>query len=84
MTATAIVCSALGAWIVLAALGGTAWSFVVTRLKRIGEQPTTFTDWTLSRPPVPESDLEWLDDLPAEVLSPREIALRCQRLEAAL
>ena len=59
-----------GVWIVLACVGlpGTAWA--IGRMKRRARR--TFTDWTFTRPPVPNlvavTDADWLADQPAEVL----------------
>ncbi len=74
-----VLLGVLGGYLTLSTLATGAWVAVVGRIKR---QRPTYTNLTLHLPPVPE--LDWLDDLPCEVLSPREVALRCERLERAL
>ena len=82
MTYLGILAAAAGAWTIAACIGTAGFSFVATRLKRLSKRPT-YTNLAVSLPPVPPSDLDFLDDLPAEVLSDDEITVRFARIVSA-
>ena len=83
MTPLGIAAAVVGGLVVWLAVSGFAATLAATTARRAARR-RTYTNLTLHKPPVPESDSAWLDELPVDVLSPREVALRCQRLEASL
>lgn len=75
MTVLGYIAAGLTGWITLAALGGFAWSFVVTRAKRLARREAVNLI-TAPLPPVRptrESDAEWLSVWPKAERSPLDL-----------